>query len=94
MGAALIIFIVYLVMLYVATSQPLYVFAGLGAGAAASVVAYYLFNHVRVRVIVWQDPFAFLSEWWISGGTVFCLRLEQGVGLEPDCFRERQMRFR
>mgnify|MGYP000627031753 FL=1 len=58
LGAALIIFIVYLVMLYVATSQPLYVFAGLGAGAAASVVAYYLFNHVRVRVIVWQDPFA------------------------------------
>ena len=58
LGAALIIFIVYLVMLYVATSQPLYVFAGLGAGAAASVVAYYLFNHVRVRVIVWKDPFA------------------------------------
>lgn len=58
LGAALIIFIVYLVMLYVATNQLLYVVAGLGAGAAASVAAYYLFNHVRVRVIAWKDPFA------------------------------------
>lgn len=32
LGAALIIFAVYLVMLYVATRQPLYVAAGLGAG--------------------------------------------------------------
>lgn len=58
LGAALIIFAVYLVMLYVATQQPLYVFAGVGAGSAASVVAYYLFSHVRVRVIAWKDPFA------------------------------------
>lgn len=58
LGAALIIFAVYLVMLYVATRQPLYVLAGVGAGSAASVLAYYLFNHVRVRVIVWKDPFA------------------------------------
>lgn len=58
LGAALIIFVVYLVMLYVATRQPLYVVAGLSAGALASVVAYYLFSHVRVRVLVWRDPFA------------------------------------
>ena len=58
LGAALIIFAVYLTMLYVATAQPLYVLAGVGAGSAASVLAYYLFNHVRVRVIVWKDPFA------------------------------------
>lgn len=58
LGAALIIFVVYLVMLYVATRQPLYAAAGLAAGAGASVVAYHLFNHVRVRVLVWQDPFA------------------------------------
>ena len=58
LGAALIIFIVYLAMLYVATRQPLYVVAGLGAGSAASVAAYYLFSHVRTRVIVWKDPFA------------------------------------
>lgn len=58
LGAALIIFVVYLVMLYVATRQPLYMAAGLGAGGAASVVAYYLFGHVRTRVQVWKDPFA------------------------------------
>ena len=58
LGAALIIFVVYLIMLYVATKQPLYLFAGLGAGSVASVAAYYLFRHVRVRVVAWQDPFA------------------------------------
>ncbi len=58
LGAALIIFVVYLVMLYVATRQPLYMAAGLGAGALASVLGYYLFGHVRTRVNVWKDPFA------------------------------------
>lgn len=58
LGAALIIFVVYLVMLYVATRQPLYMVAGLGAGTVASVAGYYLFRHVRTRVNVWKDPFA------------------------------------
>ena len=58
LGAALIIFVVYLVMLYVATKQPLYTIAGLAAGSIAAVAAYHLFSHVQVRVLVWQDPFA------------------------------------
>ncbi len=62
LGAALIIFVVYLVMLYVATHQPLYILAGLGAGSAASVVAYKLFNHIRVRVLAWKDPIAAYDE--------------------------------
>ena len=56
-SAALIIFVVYLVMLYVATHQPLYILAGLGAGSAGAVVAYHLFTHVKTRVNVWRDPF-------------------------------------
>lgn len=56
LGAALILFVVYLVMLYVATRQPLYAIAGLGAGALASVAGYHLFSHIRVRVEAWQDP--------------------------------------
>lgn len=58
LGAALIIFVVYLVMLYVATRQPLYILAGLSAGGLASVVAYHLFSHVKVRVVAWRDPMA------------------------------------
>lgn len=58
LGAALIVFVVYLVMLYVATKQPLYMLAGLGSGSLAAVIAYHLFGHVQTRVIAWKDPFA------------------------------------
>lgn len=58
LGAAVIFFMVYLVMLYVATEQVRYVALGMGGLAAASVVAYKLFGHVRVRVQVWQNPWA------------------------------------
>lgn len=56
LGAGLILFVVYLVMLYVATHQPLYVVAGVSAGSVAAVGAYYLFSHVRTRVEVWRGP--------------------------------------
>ncbi len=62
LGAALIMFVVYLVMLYVATHQPLYVLAGLGGGSAAAVAAYFLFGHVRTRVEAWRDPFAVYND--------------------------------
>lgn len=58
LGGALIFFVAYLIMLYVATRKPSYLFAGLGAGTVASVIAYFLFNHVRVRVLAWKEPLA------------------------------------
>lgn len=58
LGSALIFFMTYLVMLYVATRNSLYLVAGLGAGSAAAVLAYKLFYHVKVRVQIWQNPFA------------------------------------
>ena len=84
LGAALIIFVVYLVMLYVATRQPLYVLAGLGAGSVASVGAYYLFNHVRNRVVAWKDPSGYQvaqSLFAIGTGSWFGMGLFQG---QPD----------
>ena len=62
LGTALILFVVYLVMLYTATRQPLYVAAGLGGGSAAAVLAYHLFAHIQVRVAAWKDPFATYSD--------------------------------
>ena len=58
LGSALIFFVTYLVMLFVATRNPFLVSIGVLAGAAAAVAAYFLFSHVRVRVQIWKDPFA------------------------------------
>ena len=58
LGAAVILFIVYLVMLYVATKKIRYMVTGIAAGAGASVLGYFLFSHVRVRVLAWRDPFS------------------------------------
>ncbi len=61
LGAGLLFFMVYLTMLYVATRKVSYLLAGLGAGALASVGAYFVFSHVRTRVIAWRDPFSVID---------------------------------
>ena len=70
LGAALIYFVTYLMMLYVATMKLRYLAAGAFAGTAASVVAYQLFAHVRVRVAAWQDPWSNMNQ----GGYQICQR--------------------
>lgn len=62
LGGALIFFVAYLIMLYVATGQPLYFFSGLIAGSGASFIAYHLFSHVRVRVMAWQNPWTVIEQ--------------------------------
>ena len=62
LGAALLFFVTYVVMLYVATKKLLYFAGGLAAGSAASVVAYHLFSHIRVRVRAWQNPLAYIDK--------------------------------
>ena len=58
LGSALIFFLTYLTMLFVATGSYLYLFSGLLCGSGASVVAYQLFAHVRTRVAAWKNPWA------------------------------------
>lgn len=62
LGTALIFFVTYVIMLYVATGKLLYFAGGSLAGAAASVAAYHLFSHIRVRVMAWQDPLAYIDK--------------------------------
>ena len=57
LGSALIFFVTYLIMLFVATRNPFLTLIGLFAFCIAAVAAYFLFSHVRVRVQIWQDPF-------------------------------------
>lgn len=58
LGSAVIFFVTYLVMIFVATRNPFYVVAGVLSGSVAAVGAYFLFYHVRVRVMAWKDPFS------------------------------------
>lgn len=62
LGSALIYFITYLMMLFVATSNWFYLAGGTLAGSGAAVIAYKLFAHVRRRVEAWRDPWADIED--------------------------------
>src|SRR6185369_17445258 len=57
LGAALLFFAVFLLLLYIATSRWSYVIVGLIAFVAGSAVMYRLFDHVQTRVDIWLNPF-------------------------------------
>ena len=59
LGGALIFFVTYLVMLYVATRKLFYFAGGLLVGCIAAVAAYGLFSHVRV--VAWRDPLSVID---------------------------------
>lgn len=62
LGSALIYFVTYLMMLFVATSNWFYLGAGALGGSLASVAAYGLFPHVRRRVEAWADPWSDVAD--------------------------------
>ena len=58
LGAALLFFAVFLLLLYVSTARVGYVVAGLGAFVVGAGALYFLLGHVRTRIDIWLDPFA------------------------------------
>ncbi|MDC8984088.1 FtsW/RodA/SpoVE family cell cycle protein [Mycobacterium marinum] len=58
LGTSLLLYASFLVVLYLATQRFSWVIIGLTLFTAGSVVAYFVFHHVRVRVQNWLDPFA------------------------------------
>jgi cell division protein FtsW (lipid II flippase) len=56
LGAALLFYIAFLALLYVATGRPSYVIGGVALFLAGSWVLYQVFGHVQVRVDNWLDP--------------------------------------
>ena len=56
LGSAIIFFIVYIIMVYVATGKLMIFLTGLAGAAISSVIGYMIFSHVRVRVEAWRDP--------------------------------------
>lgn len=88
LGSALIFFVVYVVVVFIATGKWIYLLLGTGGGCAAAVLAYHFFRHVQVRVLAWKDPFSCIdsagyqitqSLFAISSGGWFGLGLFRGT---------------
>lgn len=62
LGAALLFFITYVIMLYAATKKAVYLIAGAGAGIAGGILGYTLFEHVRIRVMAFLHPFELIEK--------------------------------
>lgn len=58
LGSALVLFLVFIVMLYVATGKKSYVVIGLALAAIGATAIYFIQPHVQTRVDIWLDPFA------------------------------------
>ncbi len=56
LGSALIFYMTFLIMVFVATCNYFYFILGIGAISLASVIAYNLFSHIQIRVEAWQNP--------------------------------------
>ena len=56
LGTALLYYGVVLILVFVATGSKLLLWAGLGGGAAAALMGYRMFAHVKRRVAIWLDP--------------------------------------
>ncbi len=56
LGGALIFFMTYMIMMYVASGSELLFLGGMGAASVAAIAAYKFFSHVKVRVAAWINP--------------------------------------
>lgn len=61
LGSALIFFVGYVFLVFLASRNFLYLLAGAAAGAAGSYLAYRLYRHVQVRVLAWRDPWSVID---------------------------------
>lgn len=61
LGSALIFFVAFVLIVFVATRNYFYLLLGAAGGSGAAVLAYHLFRHVQVRVQAWQDPWTYID---------------------------------
>ena len=92
LGLALVLFSVFVIMLYVATGKKMYLVVSIGLAAVAAVALYGMMGHVRTRVEIWMDPFAYAQEggfqlvqslFSIADGDLFGTGIGRGMGGGP-----------
>lgn len=88
LGSALLFFVSFVFVVFFATQNWWYLVLGGVGGAACSTAAYFLFSHVRIRVLAWRDPWSYIdnqgyqitqSLFAIGSGGWFGLGLKEGV---------------
>lgn len=88
LGSALIFFVVYVCLIFIATSNYIYLILGIFSGCSAAIIAHHFFRHVQVRVQAWQNPWNDLagtgyqitqSLFAIGTGSWFGLGIGQGT---------------
>ena len=89
LGVALLFYILFVLMLYVATERSLYLGISAPIFLLTGTLGYMLFAHVRVRVMVWMNPWQdptgmgyqiAQSLFAISGGRIVGTGLGNGIG--------------
>lgn len=61
LGSALIFFVVYVLMVVVASRNWIYLLAGVSGGSVAAYLAYRVFPHIQVRVQAFKDPWSVID---------------------------------
>ena len=62
LGSALIFFGISVTMLYIATSKIKYVITCFGLFAIGAVISYRIFDHVKLRFLIWQNPWPYATD--------------------------------
>ena len=62
LGTSLLFFGLFVSMLYIATQRRSWLILGFLLFAAGSVLSYFAFGHVRLRVMVWLDPWTYAND--------------------------------
>lgn len=62
LGSAVIYFVAYVVMVYIASGKKRYLATGFLGGGIAAFFAYKIFSHVQVRVQAWRDPWSVIDK--------------------------------
>ena len=64
LGSALIFFTIYIIIVYVYERDRKFIIYNIIVASILAVISYFLFNHVKVRVEIWINPWKYID----SGG--------------------------
>ena len=82
LGTALIFFVAYVVMIFVATHKFYYLAGGIGLGILGGFISSKIFSHVQSRIEAWKDPFKdYQGSGWQIARSLFSIAAGGWIGV-------------